>query len=491
MTGATHDQRTSGGEHPDRARATDRDGAASSEDRLPSSTAAYFGSRYGHDFSAVRVHTDERAGADARNLHAHAFTVGSDIHFAPGRYEPHTADGQRLIAHELAHVVQQQGQPATDTTPDRSGERAADNAAQRAIAGGRHRIAPIAVSGPQLQVDPRHAKGHIGEQAMGFVQYPAEEGWIFFEGPSGAGGHGTTASGFDGVAYNTRTTEVHLLDNKALARAGNVSSATAIDPAKNLSVNLDPLIARVRAAKDVPGRIKLLERLQALKRALASGQPLPPGIKLVVTGQYGKSTGVTPGLGARGVEFGQESARTPLSTTKNSTPVVETPLPPPSKTAPLKTPPAEVVPPAVETAGVRQQTARPPSGGWRGGLKAGAKAAGWMLLFMGLDYLVQRRLEQELDKSLREAHSGAMPWALRLKREDPSKPVYIKFTVRSERKQKFIPLLGWMPDPPVLHMTSMEMVRTAMEPRTDDGSRVDFFHAEDWREVVYTDLMVE
>lgn len=62
---------------------------------------------FGHDFSRVRVHTDAAARASARQLAAHAYTVGHDIVFAAGQFAPHTDAGQRLIAHELTHVVQQ------------------------------------------------------------------------------------------------------------------------------------------------------------------------------------------------------------------------------------------------------------------------------------------------------------------------------------------------------------------------------------------------
>jgi hypothetical protein len=62
--------------------------------------------RFGADFSAVRVHDDARAAESARAVDAHAYTVGSDIVFASGRYAPGTAAGDRLLAHELAHVVQ-------------------------------------------------------------------------------------------------------------------------------------------------------------------------------------------------------------------------------------------------------------------------------------------------------------------------------------------------------------------------------------------------
>ncbi|MFN0066388.1 MAG: DUF4157 domain-containing protein [Limisphaerales bacterium] len=65
--------------------------------------------RFGHDFSGVRVHTDERAAASARSVQATAYTVGRDIVFDRGAYAPGTPAGRRLLAHELAHVVQQGG----------------------------------------------------------------------------------------------------------------------------------------------------------------------------------------------------------------------------------------------------------------------------------------------------------------------------------------------------------------------------------------------
>ena len=64
---------------------------------------------FGHDFSQVRVHTDARADESARAVQAKAYTVGSDIVFREGVYAPGSADGQRLLAHELTHVVQQGG----------------------------------------------------------------------------------------------------------------------------------------------------------------------------------------------------------------------------------------------------------------------------------------------------------------------------------------------------------------------------------------------
>ena len=63
--------------------------------------------RFGHDFGHVRVHTDGPAAQSAAAVNALAYTVGSDVVFASGQYAPGTHQGQRLLAHELAHVLQQ------------------------------------------------------------------------------------------------------------------------------------------------------------------------------------------------------------------------------------------------------------------------------------------------------------------------------------------------------------------------------------------------
>jgi outer membrane protein OmpA-like peptidoglycan-associated protein len=73
---------------------------------LDPATRAFFESRFRHDFSGVRIHADSRAAESARAVNAHAYTVGRDIAFAPGRFAPATAEGRGLLAHELAHVVQ-------------------------------------------------------------------------------------------------------------------------------------------------------------------------------------------------------------------------------------------------------------------------------------------------------------------------------------------------------------------------------------------------
>jgi hypothetical protein len=74
---------------------------------LDAEARAYFGPRFGHDFSQVRIHADARAAESARAVSALAYTVGNHISFGSGSYRPRSNQGRELLAHELAHVVQQ------------------------------------------------------------------------------------------------------------------------------------------------------------------------------------------------------------------------------------------------------------------------------------------------------------------------------------------------------------------------------------------------
>ena len=74
---------------------------------LSPSTQSMMESRFGWDFSSVRVHNDARAHSLAREVNARAFTLDNDIYFSSSAYQPESAAGQHLLAHELTHVVQQ------------------------------------------------------------------------------------------------------------------------------------------------------------------------------------------------------------------------------------------------------------------------------------------------------------------------------------------------------------------------------------------------
>ncbi len=80
---------------------------------LDDSTRALMESRFGYDFSKVRVHTDSKAADSARSVNALAYTVGRDVVFGAGQYAPASGEGQRILGHELTHVVQQQARSGT------------------------------------------------------------------------------------------------------------------------------------------------------------------------------------------------------------------------------------------------------------------------------------------------------------------------------------------------------------------------------------------
>jgi hypothetical protein len=103
---------------------------------LGTNVRAVMESHLGHDFAQVRVHTDEKAAASARSLGVRAYTCGSHIVIGDGRFDPATRQGASLLAHELAHVIQQREGVAAPGWP--SGVlRAADLEQQADQAGGR------------------------------------------------------------------------------------------------------------------------------------------------------------------------------------------------------------------------------------------------------------------------------------------------------------------------------------------------------------------
>ncbi|HEY9753724.1 MAG TPA: DUF4157 domain-containing protein, partial [Oculatellaceae cyanobacterium] len=74
---------------------------------LDAETRAFMEPRFGHDFSKVRVHTNDKAAESAKAVNALAYTAGQSIVFGEGQYRPGEKDGKRLLAHELTHTLQQ------------------------------------------------------------------------------------------------------------------------------------------------------------------------------------------------------------------------------------------------------------------------------------------------------------------------------------------------------------------------------------------------
>jgi outer membrane protein OmpA-like peptidoglycan-associated protein len=123
---------------PDSVRTALREGGRP----LDGSVREFMESRFGRDFSGVRVHTGSQSRSSAEAMHAQAYTVGQDIVFGAGAHAPGTAAGRRLIAHELTHTLQQRSAPGAFAAksmlsePGGADEREADRAAAAVMGGG-------------------------------------------------------------------------------------------------------------------------------------------------------------------------------------------------------------------------------------------------------------------------------------------------------------------------------------------------------------------
>jgi hypothetical protein len=148
---------------------------------LDKDTKGFMESRLGADFSDVRVHTDAKASDSARSVQAYAYTVGSDVVFQSGKYEPESDSGKRMLAHELTHVVQQRSGPVAGTPapggiqishPSDRFEQAAESSADRVMSS--------APGTPQASVAAAptsvQREGEEEEEVQGtFVQREGEE----------------------------------------------------------------------------------------------------------------------------------------------------------------------------------------------------------------------------------------------------------------------------------------------------------------------------
>jgi hypothetical protein len=120
---------------------------------LDTDTRAMMEDRLGQDFSDVRVHTDQKADESARSINAQAYTVGTDVVFRSGSYSPGSESGQRVLAHELTHVVQQKAGPV-DGTPAAGGIRLSDPSDRFEQAAERAADQSMSQTSPAAQLTP-------------------------------------------------------------------------------------------------------------------------------------------------------------------------------------------------------------------------------------------------------------------------------------------------------------------------------------------------
>jgi len=137
--------------------------SGSASHALPSQLQQKFSTSLGADLSGVRVHTGGASNSAAHAVGAKAYTVGNDIHFSQGNYQPETAEGQHLLAHEVAHTVQQGAGMATRqhklevSGPQDHSEVEADRAADGMVRGERVSVSPVSsptIARRPMDIDP-------------------------------------------------------------------------------------------------------------------------------------------------------------------------------------------------------------------------------------------------------------------------------------------------------------------------------------------------
>ena len=132
-------------------------------------------SRFGYDLSGVRVHTDDKAAHSALALGTRAYSAGQHVVFGPGRYQPSSPSGARLLAHELAHVVQAKAHPR----PEKRGAEPSDAPSHAGAESQARRFAGRALAGLPLQEAPVPVAGILcappsgeAEDVSGSVERP-------------------------------------------------------------------------------------------------------------------------------------------------------------------------------------------------------------------------------------------------------------------------------------------------------------------------------
>ena len=152
---------------------------------LDEGTRSTMESAFGQSFEDVRVHTDDRASKSAESVGANAYTVGSDVVFKSGQFDPGSSVGQRTIAHELAHVVQQSSGPVDGSDapggirvsdPSDRFERAADRTADDVMGSvSSSRSTPSAAPSGSSAVAQLEADEQAGMPAVQREELPEEE----------------------------------------------------------------------------------------------------------------------------------------------------------------------------------------------------------------------------------------------------------------------------------------------------------------------------
>jgi hypothetical protein len=265
-----NDERKADGVEP-RAASEIKAASGSQGSPLPENLQRKFGASLGTDLSGVRVHTGGPSAAAARATGAQAYTLGQDIHFNHGKYDPRDPAGEELLAHEVAHTVQQRGAAGGQamfklevSSPGDDHEHEADHAARDMVAG---KPSTVSATGGGVARVSRKA-----------------------EGPTAAS---PGATGIDAAASSKLNT-LHVRNTQALAKLSGATGGkagvikTAIDnalaeslggAATTASLGLSAAEDQAKSARDQLKPYTAEERASAeYRRALASQTQLDSAI---------------------------------------------------------------------------------------------------------------------------------------------------------------------------------------------------------------------
>ncbi|HEX7112547.1 MAG TPA: DUF4157 domain-containing protein [Mizugakiibacter sp.] len=259
------------------------------------SERTFMESRFHRDFSRVSVHTDAAAAASARAVGALAYTVGNHIVFGGGRYAPSTPGGRHLLAHELAHTVQQGGAQlafspqlevgAADTQAEVEADRVADHVAAGAAA------PPIGVvSAPALRRQRDPSSAGVGGDAEPDFSAPQQRG--------GRGRAGYLDAGQRG-ADRVRIAIIRYLCNCAGRNVTHTSARARVQPNPGFTLEFCRGSTTVRLNGDVvPSTLTTGRASVGVEVNVAPGQG-GTGVRATIEGEA-RNTGSEPQVGGRG-----------------------------------------------------------------------------------------------------------------------------------------------------------------------------------------------
>jgi hypothetical protein len=290
---------------------------------LPEALRKDMESRFGETFFDVRIHDGADAHASAASLHAKAYTHGHDIVFGAGRFSPTAGPGRRLLAHELAHVVQQRrGGAAPPLDANAAHERSADAAAD-AAASGRGNVAVGGATGVGVARDAEEGWGaglrrKYREEVQNGVDFLSEKAQ---EGLGSAKGVVTQVTEVADTAMWLGTEYRDLRDKAATAIGGKEGSignkivrntldlgagalpylADASDEAKKAGL-VDPESETKQASLTAPMSAKLNKWADAAEEKLGAKPADPAMFSPMEKAEIASSIGVQIALSATGVE---------------------------------------------------------------------------------------------------------------------------------------------------------------------------------------------